>query len=195
MDISAQQVKALREKTGAGLMDCKRALVQAEGDVEKARSLLREKGLATARGKSGRETSEGAVFSYIHGNGRIGVLVELACETDFVARSEEFVKLGKELAMQVAATGPEAVTPKDLPADTIEQERNIYLGQFADKPQQIRDKIIEGKLEKFYEEVCLLQQPYIRDEDRKVQDIVDEAIAILGENIKVQRFVRLELGR
>ncbi|MGD2173965.1 MAG: translation elongation factor Ts [Candidatus Brocadiaceae bacterium] len=194
MPISAQQVKELRDRTGAGLMDCKRALVDADGDIEKARTILREKGMARAQQKRGRETSEGAIFSYVHNNNRIGVLVELACETDFVARNPEFEELGRELAMQVAAMSPLAVRREELPEERVQDEREIYLQQCADKPEHIRERIVEGKLGKFCEDVCLLEQPYIRDDSKTVADLVKEAIARLGENIRVERFARLELG-
>lgn len=194
MGISAQDVKKLRDLTGTGLMDCKRALEEAGGDVEKARMALREKGLANAQKKSARQAAEGIIASYIHGNGRIGVLVELACETDFVARNEQLQNLSRELAMQVAAMSPRAVSPDDLPEDVIDAERELYGKEAAEKPEHIRDKIVEGKLRKFYEQVCLLRQPYVRDDKRKVQDIVNDAIARLGENIVVRRFVRMEVG-
>jgi len=195
MGISAQQVKELRQMTGAGLMDCKRALAEAGGDPEKARMLLREKGLARAQKKSARQTAEGAIISYVHGEGRIGVLLELACETDFVARSEEFRKLGKELAMQVAAMSPRFVAPQDVPEAVVQAERELYLQQCADKPEKIQERIVAGKLQKFYEQVCLLKQPYIRDDSRRVEDLVNDVIARLGENIQVRRFARMELGR
>ncbi len=194
MTISAQEVKELRDMTGAGLMDCKKALVEADGDMDKARTVLREQGLAEAREKRGRETSEGSIASYVHSNGRIGVLVEVACETDFVARNAEFQLLGKELAMQVAAMQPDAVRPEDLPEDIVQAEKEVYLEQFSDKPEEIRERIAEGKLEKFYEQACLMEQPYIRDDSKQVKDVVAEAVAKLGENIEVRRFVRLEVG-
>jgi elongation factor Ts len=194
MTISAQMVKELREMTAAGLMDCKRALVETEGDIEKARAVLREKGLAKAREKSSREASEGAIFSYVHSNNRIGVLVEVACETDFVARSDEFQQLGKELAMQVAAMDPDAIGPNALPEGTVQDERDLYRQQCADKPEHIQQRIVEGKLEKFYERVCLLRQGYIRDDSKTVGELIKESIARLGENIEVRRFVRMEIG-
>jgi len=194
MGISAQEVKDLRDMTSAGLMDCKRALVEAEGDMEKARRLLREKGLAKAQKKRDRETGEGTIVSYVHSNGRIGVLLELACETDFVARNEQFQELARELAMQVAAMNPQAVRPEDLPDETIAAEREVYLQQCADKPERIQEKIVEGKLSKFYEQMCLLKQEYIRDDSRTVEELIKEAIVKLGENIEVGRFVRMEMG-
>jgi elongation factor Ts len=195
MAVSAQDVKALREKTGAGLMECKRALVEADGDQQKATTILREKGLAKARSKSARETSEGVLVSYIHGQGRIGVLLEMGCETDFVARNDEFVELAREMAMQVAASNPLYVAPEDVPEEKLEGERAIYAQQAADKPENIREKIVEGKLGKYYEQVCLVKQPYMRDDSRKVEDIIKDAIAKIGENMMVRRFVRMEVGQ
>lgn len=193
MAISAQDVKELRGRTGAGMMDCKRALQEADGDQRKALTVLREKGLAKARGKASREAAEGIIVSYVH-DGRIGVLLELACETDFVARNEELRLLAGQLAMQVAAMSPLVVRPEDLPEDVLQAERAVYLQQCADKPENIRERIVEGKLKKFYGQVCLLQQDYIRDDSRKVQDIIQDAIAKLGENIEVRRFARMALG-
>ena len=194
MEISAQQVKELRDQTGAGFMDCKRALQDTSGDTEKARMILREKGLAKALKKATRETSEGVIATYVHGDGRIGVMLELACETDFVARNEEFRKLARDLAMQVAAMNPLVVKPEDLPEATLKAERELYLKECADKPQQVRDRIVEGKLEKFYEQACLIRQPYIREETQRVEDVIKSAIAKLGENVEVKRFVRMALG-
>ncbi len=195
MAVTAQQVKELRDKTGAGLMDCKRALVEATGDQDKAVAFLREKGLAKALAKGSRVTAEGIVISYVHGDGRIGVLLELACETDFVARNEEFRNLARELTMQVAAMNPRVVRPEDLPEETREAELKIYRQQFADKPEEVRERIADGKMEKFYGQVCLVRQPYIRDDARTVDDLIKETIAKLGENVEVRRFVRMELGR
>jgi elongation factor Ts len=194
MTISAQDVKQLRDQTGAGMMDCKKALVEADGDMEKARMVLREKGLAKAQRKSSRQASEGVVVSYVHSNGRLGVLLELSCETDFVARNEEFQALARELAMQVAAMNPRAVSPEDLPEEMTDAERQLYRKEVSDKPEHIQDKIIEGKLGKFYQQVCLLNQPYVREDKRKVQDIINDAVAKLGENVVVKRFVRMEIG-
>ena len=195
MAVSASQVKELRDRTGAGLMDCKRALQEADGDIEKARTILREKGLAKALSKSSRETSEGLVVAYVHQD-RIGVLVELACETDFVARNEEFRLLARELALQVAASNPPAlaVSPDDLPDNVLQAERELYRQQAADKPEQVRERIVEGKLGKFYEQVCLLRQPYIRDDSRTVEEVIKDTIAKLGENVELRRFVRMDLG-
>ncbi|MHC5034670.1 MAG: translation elongation factor Ts [Planctomycetota bacterium] len=195
MSVSAEDVKELREKTGAGLMDCKKALEEAGGDPQKAVTVLREKGLAKALRKSGRTTSEGVIMPYVHHGDKIGVLLELSCETDFVAKNEEFRQLAKELAMQVAAIKPLVVAPEDVPEETIEAERQIYLQQCADKPEKVQERIVAGKLEKFYEQICLMRQPYMRDDSRTVEDVVKDAIAKLGENIAVRRFVRIELGQ
>ena len=196
MAISAQMVKALRDKTGAGMMDCKNALKTCNGDEEKAIAWLREKGLAKAQKKAGRATSEGWIGSYIHSNGKIGVLVELKCETDFVARNEKFLALAKDLAMQIAATNPVCVRPEDLPEDLIAKEKEIYLKQAKEegKPEHIAEKIVEGRLKKYYKEVCLLEQPFIKDDSKTIKDLINEAIAVLGENIQIGRFSRLALG-
>ena len=194
MPITAQQVKELRDATGAAMMACKKALIEADGDMEKARTVLREKGLIKAMSKATRETAEGIVVSYIHGNGRIGVLVQLACETDFVARNPEFQELARELAMQVAAMSPLVVAPEDLPESTVQAERDIYRQQCADKPANIQDRIIDGKLATFYTEACLLKQTYVRDETKTIEELVKEKIAKLGENIEVRKFARFEVG-
>lgn len=194
--VSAADVRSLREKTGAGMMDCKKALVEAEGDFEKAIDILREKGLARAAKKADRIASEGLVVSYIHGKGRIGVLVEVNCETDFVARNEEFASLCHDIAMQVAAANPEYVSRDEIPQDVLERERSILKAQALNegKPEHIVEKMVEGRIEKFYQEVCLLDQPFIKDPDVNVQQVVKEAIAKLGENITVRRFARFVLG-
>lgn len=196
MAVTAEMVKELREKTGAGMMDCKNALVEADGDMERATTILREKGLATAAKKAGRIASEGLVDAYIHLGGRIGVLVEVNCETDFVAKTDEFKQLVKDIAMQVAASKPMCVRREELPEDVIEQEKAVYRAQGLNegKPEKIVDKIVEGRMEKFYQQVCLLEQPFIKDPDRTVQDIVNERIAKIGENISVRRFARFEMG-
>jgi elongation factor Ts len=196
MTISAQSVKELREKTGAGMMDCKKALQECAGCQEKSLLWLREKGLAKAQKKSGRATSQGYIGSYIHSTGKIGVLVELKCETDFVAKNESFLELAKNLAMQVAATAPLCVAPEDISEDVLEQERQVYTQQTRDegKPENIIPKIVEGRMKKFAQEVCLLEQVYIKDDSKKVKDLITEAIAVLGENIQVGRIVRLCLG-
>ncbi|MFH0962511.1 MAG: translation elongation factor Ts [Planctomycetota bacterium] len=194
MGISAQDVKALRDKTGCGMMDCKEALTACDGDQEKAIDHLRKKGIAKAGRRTGRATSEGAIGSYVHAGGKIGVLVELACETDFVAQNAEFQSLLKELCMQVAAAAPIAARREELPADVLEREKAIYREQVANKPANVIDKIVEGKMRSFYQEACLLEQPWIRDPKKAVQELISEHIAKLGENIVVQRFVRFQLG-
>ncbi len=196
MEVSASSVKELREKTGAGIMDCKTALAESGGDMEKAVDYLRRKGLAAAAKKMGRVAAEGLVGAYIHAGGKIGVLVELNCETDFVARTAEFQTLLKDVAMQVAAANPRYVQPEDVPPEEMEREREIYRRQALDsgKPEKVVDKIVEGKMERFYSEVCLLEQAFIKDPDRKVQALVQEVIARLGENIQVRRFMRYHLG-
>lgn len=197
MPISASLVKELRERTGAPMMDCKRALEEAGGNLEKSIDLLREKGLAKAAKKVGRVTAEGLVEAYIHGGGRIGVLIEVNCETDFVAKTDEFKELCRDLAMQVAASKPEYVSPEEVPAPVLEHEREVLRTQALNegRPEKIIDKIVEGRLEKFYQENCLLEQPFIKDLDRAVKDIVAEKIARLGENITVRRFARFQLGQ
>ena len=194
-EITAAAVKELRELTGAGFMDCKRALEEADGDVDKAVAALREKGLAAAQKKSGREAREGLVSSYIHPGGRLGVLIEVNCETDFVARTEEFQKLVRDLAMQVAGLAPQYVDAESIPADVLEAKKAELLADptTAGKPEDVRAKIIEGQLNKWYKDVCLLDQPF-RDEERAVRDLVTEKIATIGENIRVRRFTRYALG-
>lgn len=196
MPITAQDVMKLREKTGLGMMDCKRALLEADGDEAKAVEILRRKGLKVAEAKQGRAATEGVIASYIHTNSRLGAMVEVACETDFVARNTEFTRLARDLCMQVVAARPLAVRPEELPADLIEREKSIYREQVEGKPAHIVDRIIQGKLQAFYQQVCLLEQPFIRDESGKetVGDVVKAAIAKLGENIVVRRFCRFELG-
>lgn len=194
--VTAQAVKELRDQTGAGMMDAKKALVEAGGDVDRAAKLLREKGIAKAAKKEGRATREGIIFSYIHPGDRLGVLIELNCETDFVARTEPFRGLAKELAMQVAAASPLVVTPEQLPPDVVEAERQVYRQQAKNegKPEAVAEKIVEGRLKKYQQEVCLLLQPYIKDQDRTVADLVTDTVAKLGENITVKRFARFRLG-
>ncbi len=196
MNITAGMVKTLREKTSAGVMDCKEALTKTEGDMEKAISYLRKKGKAKAAQKAGRETKDGIVGAYIHPGSKLGVLVEVNCETDFVARTEEFKTLVKELAMQIAASNPQVLKREDLPEETMEKEKEIYRNQALNegKKEGIIERIVNGRMEKFYREVCLLEQPYIKDEEKKVQDLLDEFIAQLGENISIRRFVRFRLG-
>ena len=194
-DISAEKVKELRERTGAGFMDCKNALVEAGGDVEKATAVLREKGLAAAAKKAGREAREGLVSSYIHPGGRVGVLIEVNCETDFVARTDEFQKLVRDLAVQVAALAPSYVDADSIPAADLEAKKAELLADEATqkKPENIRPQIVEGQLKKWYSQVCLYDQPF-RDEDRSVRDLVTEKISTIGENIRVRRFTRYALG-
>jgi len=194
MDVSANLVKELREKTGAGVMDCKKALAEAKGDLEKAIVWLREKGIAQAAKRSGRVASEGSIGAYIHAGGKLGVLIEVNCESDFVAKTPEFQTLVKELAMQVAAANPRCVNREDLPAGVIEQERQIYTSQSEGKPAQVVAKIVEGKLQKFYREVCLLEQSWVRDPNRTISDLIGEYVGKLGEKIDVRRFERFQLG-
>ena len=195
-DISVNQVKELRARTGAGIVDCKNALTEAGGNLEKAQMLLRAKGLAAADKKSGRVAKEGLVASYIHGEGRLGVLVEINCETDFVARTPEFKALARDVAMQIAASDPRYVSRDEISVETITAEREIYLAQAKNegKPDAIAPRIAEGKLEKWFGTVCLLDQPFIRDDSKKVADVVKEAIAKTGENIQIRRFARFRLG-
>lgn len=195
-EVSAAQVRELRERTGAGMLDCKKALAEAGGNMEKAIQLLREKGLATAQKKAGRVASQGLVGSYIHAGGKIGVLIEVNCETDFVARTTEFQELVRDLAMQVAAANPRWVRREEVPAEVIEAERGIYRAQVAGsgKPEAVVEKIVAGKLEKFFADTCLLEQPFIKDPDRTVGQLVTEAISRIGENLVVRRFARFQLG-
>jgi len=196
MQITAQMVKELRERTGAGMMDCKAALAEAGGDLEKAIDTLRKKGLAAAAKKAGRVAADGMVGSYIHAGGKIGVLVEVNCETDFVARTEGFQELVKDVAMHVAAAEPRFVRREEVSADVLERERAIYREQAAatGKPANVVEKIVEGKLEKFFAESCLLEQPFVKNPDVTVGQMVTEAVARIGENIQVRRFVRFKLG-
>jgi elongation factor Ts len=196
MQISAQMVKELRERTGAGMMDCKAALAETGGDMEKAVDVLRKKGLAAAAKKAGRVAAEGLVASYIHAGGKIGVLVEVNCETDFVARTERFQELVKDVAMHVAASDPRFVRREEVPGDLLERERAIFRDQAAasGKPPQVIEKIVEGKLEKFYAESCLLEQAFVKNPDVTVGQMVTEAVAKIGENIQVRRFARYRLG-
>ena len=191
-----EQIKELRERTGAGMMECKNVLTETGGDIEKAIELLRERGMAKAAKKAGREAREGLVVPYIHGTGRIGVLVEINCETDFVARTEDFQSFAREIAMQVAATAPLAVSSEGIDPALIEAERKIFREQALQegKPEAVVDKIVEGRVAKYLKEQTLLDQDYIRDPDRKVGDLLNDAIAKLGENILIARFVRYELG-
>ena len=194
--ITAQMVKELRQATGAGILDCRKALEAAEGDFDKAVDYLREKGLAKAAKKMAREAKDGLIAAYIHGGGRIGVLVEVNCETDFVARTDEFKALVNEIAMQIAAMAPRYVSREQVPAEVIEHEKALYRTQALEegKPEKIVDRIVAGRLEKFYKEVCLMEQDYIRDDSKTVDDLIKEAIARIGENIVVRRFARYQLG-
>jgi elongation factor Ts len=196
MEVNASLVRELREKTGAGIMDCKRALAESAGDLDNAVNYLRQKGLAAAAKKAERVAADGAVGAYVHPGGKIGVLVEINCETDFVARTTEFQALLKDIAMQIAAANPRYVRPEDISADEIEKERNIYRLQALEsgKPEKVIEKIVEGKMERFYSEVCLLEQGFIKDPDRKVSDVLNDAIARLREKIEVRRFARFHLG-
>jgi len=196
MEVTTEQIKALREETGAGIMDCRAALQQSDGDFEQALSFLREKGLATALKRSDRQTSEGYLDLYSHGDGRVGVMVEVNCETDFVARSETFRTFVHEIALQIAAGAPEYVRPEDIPQEVLDSERE-QARQFAlaeGKPENVIDRIIEGKLKKFEDEVCLVRQPYIRDDEITIEELLLQNIASIGENIVIRRFERWELG-
>ena len=197
MEISADQVKKLRQRTGIGFMECKKALEESEGDLEKAILILRKKGYARAKEKMSREAEEGMVGSYIHLNGKIGVLVEVNCESDFVSRNKEFGELVKNIAMHIAAADPQYVSSEDIPEEVLDQEKEIIRDQFKDsnKPPEIIDKIVQGKLGKFFEEVCLLDQPYIKDDKISVKELLTSHIAKFGENLKVRRFARFELGK
>jgi len=196
MSISAKQVKELRDETGAGMMDCKKALTHTNGDLEKAVDYLRKKGIKSASSKFGRKASNGLIASYIHLNGKVGVLLEINCETDFVAKTSDFNELAKNITPQIAASNPKYITRKEIPEEVIKKEKEVYYGQSENlnKPQKVLDNIVEGKLNKFYKEICLLEQEYIRDPENTVNNLVLEAIAKLKENIVVKRFVRFQLG-
>lgn len=195
-NVSIDAIKELREKTGAGFGDCRKALVETDGNIEKAIDYLREKGIASAAKKSSRVTKEGRIFSYIHTNGKIGAMIEINCETDFVARTEEFENLLKDISMQVAAMSPLYVRREDVPNDVLEKEKEIYKAQIKDsgKPENVIEKIVAGKIEKFYNNVCLLEQPFIKDNTKTVDTVIKEKIAKFGENIVVKRFVRFVVG-
>ncbi len=196
MKITSQMVKELRDKTNAGMMDCKRALGDTEGDMEKAVDLLRQKGLAVAAKRAGRATSEGFVATYIHGGGKLGVMVEVGCETDFVAKTDDFLGFAKDIAMHVAAVNPVAVTREEIPQEIIDREKDIYINQAKDtgKPENIIEKIVTGKIEKYISEICLLDQKFIKNPDLSIQDLLNELIAKMGENISVKRFARFQIG-
>ena len=189
-------VKALRDKTNAGMMDCKKALTETEGDMEKAIDLLRQKGLAVARKRAGRTTSEGIVLPYIHAGGKLGVMVEVDCETDFVAKTDAFIEFAKDIAMHIAASNPIAIKREDVPENEIQREKDIFKNQALDsgKPENIVDKIVTGKLDKFFSEVCLLEQKFVKDPDLTIQDLLNALIAKMGENISIKRFVRFQVG-
>ena len=196
MAVTTSQIKELRERTGAGIMDCKKALEKTQGNLEKAIDELRKKGLAKAKKRAGRTAKEGLVHAYIHAGGKIGVLVEVNCETDFVARTKAFQDFVKEIAMQIAAANPLVVNKEQLSSEIIEREKEIYRQQAlsSGKPEKIIDRIVEGKLQKFFEEACLIEQPYIRDQSIKIKDLLNELVAKTGEKIVVKRFVRFQLG-
>ena len=194
MEITAAMVKKLRDATGAGMMECKAALTEAKGDLEAATTLLRKRGFAHAAKKAGRSTSEGLVGHYIHMGGKIGVLVEVNCESDFVARTDRFQELTREIAMHIAAANPTYVRREDVPAEILDREREIYKDQVKDKPAQVLDKIVEGKLNSFYQQFCLLEQASVRDPNTTIAQLVQDAIRLLGENLTVTRFVRMKVG-
>lgn len=196
MQITSQMVKELRDKTNAGMMDCKKALTDTNGDMEKAVDLLRQKGLAVAQKRADRATSEGVIETYIHAGGKLGVMVEVGCETDFVAKSPAFVEFAKNVAMHIAASNPVSIKREDVSAELIERERNIYKQQAIDsgKPENIAEKMVGGKMDKFYAENCLLEQKYVKNPDLSVQDLLNELIAKMGENIGIKRFARFQVG-
>jgi len=196
MDINASMIKDLRERTGAGMSDCKKALTEVGGDMDKAIDYLRAKGLAKAAKKAGREATEGAVVSYIHGGGRIGVLVEVNCETDFVARNEDFQGFTREIALQIAAMSPQFVRKDEIPADVVARERDVLLAKAKEsgKPEQVMQKMVDGQISKWTKEICLLDQAWVKDADKTIDQLQQELIAKIGENIKIRRFVRFELG-
>ena len=194
--ISAAMVKQLREKSGAGMMDCKRALVESDADMEKAIDFLRKKGLATAAKRSGRAMSEGIIESYIHMGGKLGVMVEVNCETDFVAKNDDFKEFAKNIAMHIAAVNPVGIKPEDIPAEVMEREKDVYRGQALEmgKPEKMIDKIVEGKLNKFVKESSLMDQGYVKDPNITIADLLNELIAKIGENISIKQFVRFKIG-
>ncbi len=194
--ITAAMVKELREKTSTGIMDCKQALKENDGDMEKAVDFLRKKGLATAEKRAGREASEGIIHAYIHSNGKIGVLVEVNCESDFVAKNDDFLEFANNIAMHIAATNPAGINDEDVPAAVIEKEREIYLGQAMEmgKPENVAQKIVEGKIKKFYKDNCLMSQVYVRDTDLTITDVLNELVAKIGEKIVISKFSRYQIG-
>ena len=194
--ISAATVKQLREKTGAGIMDCKEALSECNGDISNAVDFLRKKGLATAAKRASRATTEGIIESYIHMDSKLGVLVEINCETDFVAKNDDFKEFAKNIAMHITATNPVSIRPEDVPKETIDKEKEIYRAQVLDmgKPEQIADKIVDGKMKKYFKENCLMNQAYVRDPDITIEDLLNEMVAKIGENITIKRFARFKIG-
>ncbi len=195
-EITAAMVKELRERTNAGMMDCKKALQECDGDMEKAVDYLRQKGLAVAAKRAGRATSEGVVQSYIHAGNKLGVMVEVNCETDFVAKTDQFIEFARNIAMHIAATNPLCIKREDAPQDVLDKEREIYRNQALEsgKPEHIVDKIVEGRIEKYLKEICLLEQPYVKNPDLTIQDLLNELVAKMGENISIRRFVRYQVG-
>ncbi len=196
MKITSQMVKELRDKTSAGMMDCKKALGETDGDMEKAVDLLRQKGLAVAAKRAGRATSEGVVATYIHAGGKLGVMVEVGCETDFVAKNESFMEFAKDIAMHIAAVNPVGVTREDIPEEVVAREKEIYVQQALDsgKPENIVEKMVSGKLDKFIGEICLLEQKFVKDPELTIQDKLNEIVASMGENISIKRFARFQVG-
>jgi len=194
--ISAATVKQLREKTGAGIMDCKEAMSECNGDISKAVDFLRKKGLATAANRAGRATTEGIIESYIHMDSKLGVLVEINCETDFVAKNDDFKEFAKNIAMHITATNPVSIRPEDVPKETIDKEKEIYRAQVLEmgKPEKIVDKIVDGKLKKYFKENCLMNQAYVRDPNITIEDLLNEMVAKIGENITIKRFARFKIG-
>jgi elongation factor Ts len=195
-EISAAMVKELREATGSGIMDCKRVLAEADGNMEKAFELLRKKGLAKAAKRAGRSTSEGIIHSYIHTGAKLGVLVEINCESDFVAKTDDFIEFAKNIAMHIAAANPAGLVPEDVDQSVVEKEREIFRAQMLEegKPENIIDKIVDGKVEKFYKEVCLMSQPYVKDPQKTIEEFLKETIGKIGENIQIKKFARFQIG-
>ena len=196
MNITSQMVKELRDKTNAGMMDCKKALGETDGDLEKAVDLLRQKGLAVAAKRAGRETKEGVVVSYIHAGGKLGVMVEVGCETDFVAKTDDFKAFAKDIAMHIAAVNPLALSRDEVPSDVLQREKDIYINQALEsgKPPQIVEKMIGGKVEKYLAEICLLEQKYVKNDQLTIQDLLNELVAKMGENISIKKFARFQIG-
>ncbi len=196
MNITSQMVKELRDKTNAGMMDCKKALGETDGDLEKAVDLLRQKGLAVAAKRAGRETKEGVVVSYIHAGGKLGVMVEVGCETDFVAKTDDFKAFAKDIAMHIAAVNPLALSRDEVPSEVLQREKDIYINQALEsgKPPQIVEKMIGGKVEKYLAEICLLEQKYVKNDQLTIQDLLNELVAKMGENISIKKFARFQIG-